>query len=233
MSVGDLLACCLRVTQWHCGKHNKTPTQASVLKSTEAALERSCPLCFADESSWCLMTTSGQNAPSCLVSPSFRPLVWFPARPGNETGLDNIYILPCAAVLSLVELNPQWEELTGVLCSLAFPPQTARHSRYLTFKAASLTPSSPSLSPRQTEKDLQHPWRVTHTVTTWLWQVNAASAHSQTDASSLCCTHTHTHTHTHTLRMSGSLHQHMSARGHHEGYNNIMRAVTHRYISRP
>lgn len=27
MSVGDLLACCLRVTQWHCGKHKKTLTQ--------------------------------------------------------------------------------------------------------------------------------------------------------------------------------------------------------------
>lgn len=78
----------------------------------------------------------------------------------------------------------------SALQSCSFPPQTARHTRYLTFKAASFTPSSPSLSPRQTEKDLQHPWRVTHTVTTWLWQVNAASAHSQTPPPSTVHTHT-------------------------------------------
>lgn len=129
LSVGDLLACSLKVTQWHCGKQKKTLTQEwtwhrrsviyiSIKVHWSSFRALMCPLCFADGTLWRLMTTSGQNVMSCLVSLSFRPLVWFPARPGNETGLDNIYILPCAAVLSLVELNPQWEELTGVLCSL-------------------------------------------------------------------------------------------------------------------
>ena len=126
-----------------------------------------------------LMTTSGHSV-------TFRPLVWFP---GSET--DFYSFMRRCSLIGWIKPPVGGACRRALQCCLFLLVTVVMWP----LKAASFTPSSPSLSPQQTEKDLQHPWRVTHTVTTWLWQVTAASAQSQTPPPSTVHTHTHTHTH--------------------------------------
>lgn len=96
-------------------------------------------------------------------------------------------LLTNRAFLSLVEFNfngRSLHESSAVFCLVnSLWSHVASAIHYVTFEDASCNPLCHSLSLhvclRQTEKDLQHPWRVTYAVRRWLWQVSAVVQHSR------------------------------------------------------